>query len=281
MKSIKKPIFLVKESRKRDQPSAEYAGNKMAKVLRDYGLDASSIRADESESICNSIIVQIKTRNDKIIRQWKKNGNTVIYWMADANIKYPSRLSVYDAVLFPNTYCMRKQSLCGQPSGVIHQFTDASHRKNVVPEGELKIGYFGFKKNVILVPEMDFIDWFFDRDEWYDKSRFYNCHYSVRPPSMFDFKPNTKIAVAAACRSVFVAARDPVLKDLLSDDYPYYVHRDLKSIQDMFKRISDQFEKGDFGEWNRALEEIDKVAERLSPSRIAQDYVEFLERIGA
>jgi hypothetical protein len=275
-----RPIYFVKTYRnEKESVSAEYAATKATKVLREYGVDASSVRADASRDIKGSLIVHIKKRNNALVKRWKENGNIVIYWLDDGGPDRCVNLEIYDAVIFPNEHLRSKYSIDGQNSTVIHHFTDNAHGRNIVPDGVLKIGYFGLEKNCMFLQELDFIDCVFDRDMWYERSCFYNCHYSVRDSWDSTLKPNTKLAVAASCMSALVTGRDPALIGLLPLDYPYYTDRTLQSVRSVFSNIFLQFERKKLDEWEYAIECIRQAAKRLCPARISQDYIEFFKKV--
>lgn len=110
----------------------------------------------------------------------------------------------------------------------------------------------------------------------------YNFHYAVRPRQSGTlrrpYKPFTKGVMAAACQSNILVNRDvDDAIDFLTADYPYLVNANApEEVEDMFLRAREGFGGS---EWNRGLEIMRDVRERVSGAAQARQFARILNRV--
>lgn len=118
------------------------------------------------------------------------------------------------------------------------------------------------------------------RDPFLDMLNYYNTHFCVLNPNRkfkYAYKSNVKLAVAAGCRANIILSKSPSHVELVPKDYPYFLQKD--SLFEIDKMID--FVKSSYGKdpWFYGLEIMDMLRERLSVSRIADDYIDLFKMI--
>lgn len=110
----------------------------------------------------------------------------------------------------------------------------------------------------------------------------YNFHYCLRSDDNPDdelYKPFTKGFTAAVCRSNVMAHRETSdVVEFLGEDYPYLV----SSLSD--QEVLDTLDRASLGfggaDWQRGMEVMRSVEDRISPSAIAAQIKSILRELG-
>jgi hypothetical protein len=105
----------------------------------------------------------------------------------------------------------------------------------------------------------------------------YNAHYIVKPDEAhYQYEPLTKIATAAFAQSPVIAKKDHE-RELLTNDYPYYISG--MTEDDILFAIDKMRQTYQDKEWCEATAIMEDVYARTSLQRIAQDYLKFINQL--
>jgi hypothetical protein len=92
------------------------------------------------------------------------------------------------------------------------------------------------------------------------------------------YKPNAKVATAAACDAVLITTRDEAALELLGGDYPFYLDgADQASVAAGLARARETYGDGD---WREALARLRALRAALAIERVAERYVAMLRELG-
>jgi hypothetical protein len=220
----------------------------------------------------NGVVVFVKKVDPSIMLNAKKHGNTIVYDPIDRYCKgiRATLFSDYvDILIVPNKVCIRYYSTIFTNAEFVvipHQWD--KRLTSVSPQDQLRTGYIGEELN--LVERRYKGERVTKVAEMMDAAPRFNLHLSlnVRDALHINLKPATKIAIAAAVAANVIAFPDPSALDILSADYPFYLHNRADPM-DMLHRM-----EGSFGsaEWLRGLEMMAQVKERTSIEAISALY---------
>jgi hypothetical protein len=169
---------------------------------------------------------------------------------------------------------------------VIHHQWDPRYQRHAAGESELKPVYLGIRRSLELwekIPGVTFLgEGAFGEDaaetaEVFARAREFNAHLSLRETHREQlYKPGSKVATAAACGAVLLTTPDESAREMLGPDYPYHTDATLPSVLDGLERL-----RRTLGgpEWRQALSLLAAVRERTTIERIAQEYLEYGERL--
>jgi len=102
----------------------------------------------------------------------------------------------------------------------------------------------------------------------------FNCHISIRKldSNVSKYKTNAKIATAAALNHNIITTYEESLKDILPYDYPFLLHSDdYETVDNMFNTVLNDY-YGSKILWNRGLEIMQQVKEKLHITNILKQY---------
>lgn len=219
-------------------------------------------------------VVIIKQAKSSLVKEAKYRGCRIIYDVLDW-LCYASRSSsrmqdwyeLVDVVIIPNRACeigYRKLFPNAKFALIPHQWdyriTGYAQQDRFVP------GYIGKAFNCHEKLDVDYVTEF---DDMVESMANYNCHLSmVAPDLLWRWKPATKIASASAVGANILAMPDPSARELLPDDYPYWIGESPHEAL--------EYARGTFGTstWKRGLEMMAAVRERTSLESIAALYKE-------
>jgi hypothetical protein len=173
-------------------------------------------------------------------------------------------------------------------AGLLHQSYDTRLEGHIIPpNSHLSPVYLGWIENAeiprSLVDKITVFNVELGKDmgQALKNLAAYNFHFAVRPTPKTElrrsYKPFTKGATAAACRSNILVNRqvdDAV--EFLTSDYPYFVpSNSAKDVEEGYRKAQDEFGGP---EWKRGLEIMRSVRERVSGKAQAKQFVDIVTR---
>jgi len=102
----------------------------------------------------------------------------------------------------------------------------------------------------------------------------FNCHISIRKltDNISKYKTTAKIATASFFNHNIITTYEESVKDILPDDYPFLLKTDdFETINKMFELVIDDYNT-DKILWNKGLEIMKEVKNKLSLESIMNDY---------
>jgi hypothetical protein len=108
----------------------------------------------------------------------------------------------------------------------------------------------------------------------------FNCHISIREFNTKEskYKTTAKIATAAFFNHNIITTYEEAVKDILPEDYPFILKSDdYNSIKNMFELVINDY-NGDKTLWNKGLEIMKNVKNRLSIDNIKNDYENIINK---
>lgn len=108
----------------------------------------------------------------------------------------------------------------------------------------------------------------------------FNCHLSIRPinKNTSKFKTTAKLATASFFNHNIITTYEEAVKDILPNDYPFILYDDtIDSVKNMFYKVIKDF-NSDKELWNKGLEIMKSVKEKLNIENIKKDYIEMIEK---
>jgi len=269
--------------------SGMHYGVQAADNLAKFGIDAQCIYREEflRTTINADIMVAVKHLTKEMsLKARKQNMKVVVDVVDNKRICKAGFLQkdLFDGIIFCTKtlrdYLQESLPLC---HAVIYQQPDIRYVSNAA--SKYCIAYVGPRRNI---PKeyrsfVDIVGTQEIKETGYTKKIFktigsYSCHFNVRPEGSehFLYKPNTKLATAAACMANIVMSRDSAHIELMDQSYPYYTASDLASVKktlDLARRsYRDKL-------WRHGLDMIRDLRERLSPQNVAQQYIAFFKEV--
>src|SRR5581483_6859455 len=111
----------------------------------------------------------------------------------------------------------------GRPGAVVipHHW-DERYRPHEAGERSLRTAFIGDSRSWPFGPPLEGVELVLD--DWFRRALAFNAHLSIRQPGReWLYKPNLKVATAAACNAVLITTRDESAREHLGDDYPFCV----------------------------------------------------------
>lgn len=108
----------------------------------------------------------------------------------------------------------------------------------------------------------------------------FNCHLSIRPinTNTSRFKTTAKIATASIFNHNIITTYEEAVKDILPKDYPFILYDDsIDSVKNMFYKVIKDFNT-DKELWNKGLEIMKNLKEKLNIETIKKNYIEMIEK---
>lgn len=270
-----RPVFFIKYY---DKGSTILGADQMAEILAARGAEARSVYAEELASIRDSFLIFVKTTKWHHLRLARPRGNILILDVQDTLSlrRFLKHRSLHHGMIFRSERAMeRYRSMRGLETVKIHQQWNPRYAPNRVGGREFRIAYFGGTRSFPhwqQLPEIPNIG----EERFFTEAENYNCHISVRTERYEAlFKPDCKVATAAACNANLVTTRDAAAVEVLGPDYPYYTDPDLDSVREAVEHA-----RATFGSpvWQAGLERMRQIRESHHIEVIADQYLRFLGR---
>jgi len=258
--------------------STDIAADQMAVALRRRGVAARSIFARELAGVRDSVLVFVKRIDLLDLWRAKRAGNALVVDVQDTvvfkrGIRYAA---AWDGMIFRSRRALEDFGR-GRPGAVlIPQHWDERYRPRTVPDDRLRLGFLGDARSLPFIEPIPGLVAVFD--DWFGRAVEFNAHLSVRGTQReLLYKPNNKVATAAACNAVLLTSRDESARDHLGDDYPFYTDSDRESV---LAAIAELERRVGGPQWRRALEKLAAVRVDTSLERTTDLYLDYLGRFG-
>jgi hypothetical protein len=219
------PIYFVKYW---DKGSTAIGADQMAAAIRDLGepgVSAHSIYARDLAEIRDAVLVFIKRADFKDLVGCRRRGNRCVLDTQDQVVfrRWISHRFLYHGFIFRNRRQLRdfgsRRALCR----AIYQHWDPKYRIHRAGDRTLRSAYLGTRRSLSLWGEIPGVE-FVGPDDWFDRAPEFNAHLCLRETRReWLYKPNAKIATAAACEAVLLTTPDCSSVELLGEDYPFYL----------------------------------------------------------
>lgn len=275
-----RPIYFVKYW---DKSSTAIGADQMAPALERLGWTARSVYASEIGEVSDAVLVFVKRADFLDLWRARRRGNRCVLDVQDQIVfrRWLSHWFLYDGFIFRNRRQLDDYAGWNRRalSRTIYQHWDARYRPHRCRSEGLCTAYLGTERSL---PEL----WgelpgvtFLGGDDWFDRAGEFNAHLSLRRPGReWRYKPNAKVATAAACDAVLLTTPDCSTTELLGDDYPFYTASPERgAVVELLDRAA-QAVGGP--EWTDALERLRAVREDTTLERTAGRYVEMFRELG-
>lgn len=258
--------------------STDIAADQMAVALRRRGVAARSIFARELPDVSDAILVFVKRIDLLDLWRCKRARNPIVVDVQDTvvfkrGIRYAA---AWDGMIFRSRRALEDFGR-GRPGAVlIPQHWDERYHPRTVPDDRLRLGFIGDPRSLPFDEPIPGLTTVFD--DWFGRAGEFNAHLSVRGTRReLLYKPNNKVATAAACNAVLLTSRDEAAREHLGDDYPFYTDPDreavLAAIAVLERRVGGT-------DWKRALEQLAEIRVATSLDRTTDLYLDYLSRFG-
>lgn len=263
-----------------DKGSTELGATQMSAALRQLGAASRVIDATELNQVRNAVLVFIKRADFLHLLAARRAGNRCVLDVQDQIVfrRWLSHWFLYDGFIFRNQ--RQREDYSGwnrrAVSRTIYQHWDPRYRPNTAPSDRLRAAYLGTRRSLPrLWGKLEGVT-FIDSGDWFAEASRFNAHLSLRQPGReWRYKPNAKIATAAACNAVLLTTPDCSSVELLGEDYPFYIkHADRENCTEMLR-----YAAGAFGgpAWSQALERLREIREQTTIERTAGRYLDMFE----
>ena len=269
-------VFFVKYW---ERGSTALGADQMAPAVERLGVAARSIPAAEIGGIRHSILVFVKRADLGHLLAAKARGNRCVLDVQDTLVfrRWISHWMLYDGVIFRNRRQQADYAPRGAESRTIYQHWDSRYTHAVNGYGGLRVGYLGIPRSLAAwarLPEVEMVG----PERWFERSGAFNAHLSVRSTRReLLYKPNAKVATAAACAAVLVTTRDAAAVELLGADYPFYL--DGAETHEIATGLTRAREAYDGAEWREALARLRALKAELAIERVAERYLELFRAL--
>jgi hypothetical protein len=259
--------------------STDIAADQMVPPLRARGLAARSLFATELRGVRGAALVFVKRANLLDLLRSRAAGNRLVIDVHDTVVfRRGVRWGrLYHGMIFRNRRALADFGR-GRPGDVVipHHW-DERYVPHEAPLDRLRLGFLGDPRSAPF-PEAPLPGVELAFEDWFARARGFNAHLSIRQPGREHlYKPNLKVATAAACRAVLITTPDESALEHLGPDYPFYTEADRASVVAAIAR-AERLLGGP--EWQRALSLLERVRERTTLARITELYLELFERLG-
>jgi hypothetical protein len=262
-----------------DRGSTAIGADQMAPALERLGVDVRSVHAAEARGVRDAVLVFIKRADLADLVAARARGNRLVLDVQDTLVfrHWISHWPLYDGVIFRNRrqaadYAPRR-ALCR----TIYQHWDPRYGPHSNGHGGLRVAYLGILRSLdahARLPDVEMIG----PERWFDGYAAFNAHLSVRTTRRERlYKPNAKVATAAACDAVLITTRDAAALELLGEDYPFYLDgTDAASVAAGLARAREAFGDAD---WSEALTRLRALKAELAIDRVAERYLDLFREL--
>ena len=258
--------------------STDIAADQMAVALRRRGVAARSIFASELAGLRDSILVFVKRIDLMDLWRAKRAKNPIVLDVQDTvvfkrGIRYAA---AWDGIIFRSLRALEDFGRGRSGAVLIPQHWDERYRPRTVPDDRLRLGFLGDPRSLPFDEPIPGLTAVFD--DWFGRAGEFNAHLSVRGTRReLLYKPNNKVATAAACNAVLLTSRDEAAREHLGDDYPFYTDPDREAVIAAIAVLERRIGGSD---WRRALEQLAVIREATSLDRTTDLYLDYLARFG-
>lgn len=269
-----RPVVFVKYYEK---GSTIMGADQISAALQAAGADARSLPVAEIGAVRDAILVFIKTSKLPDLWAARRRGNRLVLDVQDT-VCFKRRIKnrrLFDALIFKNR---RQHADFGdrrRVGAVIWHQWDPRYLRHRAGESELRPAYLGLERSLTIygqIPGVACVN-----GDYFERALEFNCHISIRESRRdWLYKPGTKIATAAGCGAGLITTRDESALEMLGEDYPFYCEPTLAGVLEAVERT-----RAALGgpQWQAAREVLERLRERTSVERIAQDYLELFGRL--
>jgi len=260
-----------------EKGSTDIAGDQMAAALLRHGIASRSLPIDEARQVRDAILVFVKRIDLRDLLRARLQGNALVLDVQDTlvfkrGIRYAA---AWDGVIFRSARALADYGH-GPGAVLIPQHWDERYGLHRHAGDRLRAAFIGDPRSYPFPAPIPGLELVFD--DWFARARDFNAHVSVRSTRReILYKPNNKVATAAACGAVLITIPDEAAREHLGDDYPFYCDGTAEAVTAPMRRAD-----GLVGgvEWQRALAVLERVRERTSLARTTELYIGYLSRFG-
>lgn len=262
-----------------DRGSTAIGADQMAPALERLGVAVRSVHAAEARSVRDAVLVFIKRADLADLLAARARGNRLVLDVQDTLVfrRWISHWPLYDGIIFRN----RRQAADYAPRNAlcstIYQHWDPRYGPHTNGHGGLRAAYLGIPRSLdahARLPGVEMVG----PERWFARHAEFNAHLSARATRRERlYKPNAKVATAAACDAVLITTRDSAALELLGEDYPFYLDgADEASVADGLARARHGFGEA---EWREALARLRALKAELAIERVAERYLDMLREL--
>jgi len=258
-----------------EKGSTDIAADQMAAALRRRGIAARSLQIAQARQVRDAILIFVKRIDLGDLLRARLQGNLLLLDVQDTvvfkrGIRYAP---AWDGVIFRSARALADFGR-GDGAVLIPQHWDERYGPHRYTGDRLRAAFIGDPRSYPFPAPVPGLELVFD--DWFARARDFNAHVSVRSTRReILYKPNNKVATAAACGAVLITIPDEAAREHLGDDYPFYCDGTAAAVEAAMRRAD-----GMVGgiEWQRALAILERVRERTSLTRTTELYVDYLSR---
>ena len=252
-------------------------GYQIADALKSKGFDVE-VRLGPSRfalrNVKDSLIVCVKSC-PRFTGWLTKKNNKIIY---DALDYTPLRgiPKVASAIIAGTNYMKNIfEKVVGKNTLIktIYHHCDPKLQPHVTDENSLKLVYNGAPESSAFLkgelPDLNILS-FEKNDDWREKLRNYNAHFSGR---LDPYKSVIKLANVASMKAIFLTGAEPGCIELLGKDYPYFL-QDPTSLTKVMEDIENLKSSVGTSTWQSAKNRIQEVYPKLTIDATANAYQE-------
>lgn len=263
-----------------DRGSTAIGADQMAPALARLGVEARSIDAAEARTVRDAVLVYVKRADLRDLVRARARGNRLVLDVQDTLVyrRWISHWPLYDGVIFRNrrqqTDYAPRRALCR----TIYQHWDPRYRPHQNGFDGVRVAYVGIPRSLAIHARPAGLA-MIGPERWFDEAAAFNAHLSVRTTRReLLYKPNAKVATAVACDAVLITTRDEAARELLGDDYPFYLDgSDAESVGAGLERLREAYGGA---AWREALGRLRALRAELAIEQVAARYLAMLRELG-
>jgi hypothetical protein len=259
--------------------STDTAADQMVPPLLERGVPARALFAQELAAVRNSVLVFVKRADVAHLLRARLQGNRLIIDVHDTIVfRRGVRWSrLYHGMIFRNQRGLTDFGRGRRGAVLIPHHWDARYSPHRAPLDRLRLAFIGDPRSAPFAEPLPGVELVFT--DWFARALAFNAHLSIRQPGReLLYKPNMKVATAAACRAVLITTRDEAAREHLGDDYPFYTEPDRASVLAAITR-AERLVGGE--QWQHALALLERVRERTTLARVTDLYLQLFAQLGA
>lgn len=274
-----------------DKGSTVLGADQMSAAIERLGTPARSIYARDLPGIRDAVLVFVKRADILHLVAARRAGNRCLLDVQDQVVfrHWISHWPLYHGFIFRNRRQLQDfGSWWPRALGrTIYQHWDPRYGAHSAGEETLRLGYLGTRRSLSLwsqIPGATFVG----PDEWFDRAPELNAHLCLRETRReWLYKPNAKVATAAACEAVLLTTPDCASVELLGEDYPFYLDglessygADQEASRASLARGIERLQDAVGGPlWRDAVERLRAVKAETTIERTAWRYLEMFEEL--
>ncbi len=274
-----------------DKGSTVLGADQMSEAIDRLGTPARSIYSHEIGGIRDAVFVFVKRAEPRRLLAARLAGNRCVLDVQDQVVfrRWISYGLLYDGFIFRNRRQLhdlgnrRRSVVCR----TIYQHWDPRYGAHRAGDDTLRLGYLGTQRSISLwgdIPGVEFVG----PDAWFDRAPALNAHLCLRENLReWLYKPNAKVATAAACEAVLLTTPDCSSVEMLGEDYPFYLDgleeshgADREALRASVARGIERLREAVGGPlWRQAVERLRAIKADTTIERTARRYLEMFEEL--